>query len=488
LTEKYKLKWVYGLSILFIAANALFLSFEFFWFVLFPFLLLLLFYYFFSVDKLVWIIVFFTPLSLNLRDTDFRIGVSLPTEPIMFGIMILFFIKLLQGNYLDKKIIKHPVTIAILINLVWMGITCITSEMPIVSIKFLLARLWFVITFYFVAVQLFKHYENIKKFLWLYIIPLTGIIIYTFINHSLYGFAEQPAHWVMTPFFNDHTSYGAIIALFFPLLIGFLYNKEFSFNLKFFIVVLLLIYTIGIIFSYTRAAWLSLGIALVVYLILLFKIKLRTLGLSLVLLLVLFFSFREQIFMKLEKNRQESSNNLTEHVQSISNISSDASNLERINRWESAFRMFKERPVFGWGPGTYMFQYAPFQFSYEKTIISTNAANGGNAHSEYIGPLAESGFLGTLTFITILICVIYTGVKLYKQVKKGEIKMLIITMLLGLITYFVHGMLNNFLDTDKISVPFWGFIAALVAIDIYHKSENERNLAISKNFAEKASE
>ena len=39
---------------------------------------------------------------------------------------------------------------------------------------------------------------------------------------------------------------------------------------------------------------------------------------------------------------------------------------------------------------------------------------------------------------------------------------------LGLITYFAHGILNNFLDTDKLSVPFWGFIAGIVALDIYH--------------------
>ncbi len=39
---------------------------------------------------------------------------------------------------------------------------------------------------------------------------------------------------------------------------------------------------------------------------------------------------------------------------------------------------------------------------------------------------------------------------------------------LGLITYISHGFLNNFLDTDKLSVPFWGFVAIIVALDVYH--------------------
>jgi hypothetical protein len=41
-------------------------------------------------------------------------------------------------------------------------------------------------------------------------------------------------------------------------------------------------------------------------------------------------------------------------------------------------------------------------------------------------------------------------------------------IVLSLITYWFHGFLNNFLDTDKAAGPYWGFIAMLVAIDIYH--------------------
>ena len=82
----------------------------------------------------------------------------------------------------------------------------------------------------------------------------------------------------------------------------------------------------------------------------------------------------------------------------MSNITTDASNLERINRWKSALRLFAERPTLGWGPGTYQFEYASYQNYYEKTIISTNSGNKGNAHSEYLSILAESGWPGLLVF------------------------------------------------------------------------------------------
>jgi putative inorganic carbon (HCO3(-)) transporter len=41
--------------------------------------------------------------------------------------------------------------------------------------------------------------------------------------------------------------------------------------------------------------------------------------------------------------------------------------------------------------------------------------------------------------------------------------------------------LNNFLDTDKAFVPFWGFIAMLVAIDVYHKKKGETETVFLKD-------
>jgi putative inorganic carbon (hco3(-)) transporter len=106
----------------------------------------------------------------------------------------------------------------------------------------------------------------------------------------------------------------------------------------------------------------------------------------------------------------------------------------------------------------------------EKTIISTNYGDMGNAHSEYIGPLSESGVLGMLTFLGIVITSVLTGIRIYRRSQDKHIKIIGLMMTLGLITYYVHGLMNNFLDTDKASVPFWGFTAIIVAIDLYHTS------------------
>ncbi|MCD4745373.1 MAG: O-antigen ligase family protein [Bacteroidales bacterium] len=474
MTEKIKLRWLYVICAIFIAINTYLIINQHYWSFLIPIALIIILLYLFSIDKVILLITFLTPLAINIRDIDFGVGISIPTEPLMFGVLIIFILKILYRNNYDIRILKHPITIAIILNLIWIFITSITSEIPFVSFKFLISRLWFVIPFYFIGILIFRKFSNIKLFYWLYIIPLLIVIFYTIYNHSLKGFDEESGHWVMSPFYNDHTAYGAIIALYIPVFIGLSFNKQYTKTLKIASFIVLTILTSAIILSFSRAAWVSLAVAFSVYIIVLLKIKFRWIFITVLALIGFFYAFQFEILDVLEKNKQDSSANYIEHVQSISNITSDASNLERINRWQSAIRMFNERPFWGWGPGTYQFMYAPFQRSKEKTIISTNVGDMGNAHSEYIGPLAETGVLGMLSIISIVVLVIITALKVYKNAVEKEVKFLSLITLLGLITYFAHGLLNNFLDSDKASVPFWGFIAIIVTLDLYHNNKQKK--------------
>jgi O-antigen ligase len=468
LTEKVKLYWVYGISLLFIVFNAVLIVREFYWALLLPLVAVVLIMFIFSLDKLLLLIVFATPLAIDISSYDANLSVSLPTEPLMFGVLIIFVVKILGGFPYDRRVMSHPLTLAILLNLTWILITTFTSELPIVSLKYFVSRLWFVIPFFFVGVILFRKFSNTKRFIWLYVAAMLIVIVYTLVRHSQYGFNEVTGHWVMSPFYNDHTAYGAAIAMFVPFIFGFIFDKSYSFSMRATAFIVFLILMLAIILSYSRAAWISVIAALLVYFIILLKIKFKWLLSTFVVLIVFFFTFQHQILEVLERNEQDSSTDFVEHVQSIYNISSDASNLERINRWQAGLRMFRERPFLGWGPGTYQFLYAPFQRSKEKTIISTNAGDLGNAHSEYIGPMAEQGLPGLLTLLMVLSIGIYTGLKVYRKATSPEVKLMALLTVLALIAYFVHGFLNNFLDTDKASVPIWGFFAIILALDLYH--------------------
>ncbi|MCL1821382.1 MAG: O-antigen ligase family protein, partial [Prolixibacteraceae bacterium] len=359
----------------------------------------------FSVDRILKIVVFFTPISLPLVEIfpDLSFNMFLPTEPLLFGVLLLFILRLASERKVDLDVLKHPVTIAILIYLLWMLITSLTSSMPLVSFKYLMVRIWFIVGFYFLGIKLFENQKNIENFVWIYIAGLMIIIAYTLVKHASVGLLDRvAAHSSMRPFFNDHTSYGAVIAMFIPFFFFLAFNKTSTPGRRRVAKMVLAVLLVAFVFSYTRAAWLSLILAAGVWGLVKLKIKFRSLTIIFISAVALFFVFQNQIVMHLQKNSVESSSNLLEHFTSMSNITSDASNMERINRWDSALKMFSERPVFGFGPGTYAFKYAPYQLSKNSTIITTNKGDGGDAHSEYLGPLAESGLLGMLSFIVLI--------------------------------------------------------------------------------------
>lgn len=477
ITEKYPRALLWGILISFIALNSLMLALEIFYVPLVPAVLLFLALALVSMDKYLLLIVFFVPVSVPLSRLveGLSIDMYLPTEPLLAGLLLLYLLKYLMGDRIDLKVLRHPVTLAIYFHLAWLFITSLTSTDPLVSFKMLASRIWFIVGFYLLATQLFRVEKRMHTYVWLFIAAFTGVIIYALINHMQFGLDNQEmAHRVANPFYKDHTSYGATLGFLLPVLVAlFLFIKRENINLRFLMGLLILLFIFATVVSYTRATWVSILASLVFWIILKLKIRFEIVLVGAALLVGLFLSIRTELVMKLEQNRVESSGELSEHVQSISNITTDQSNLERLNRWSCAVRMWKDKPVFGFGPGTYQFEYGRYQRSYEKTRISTDFGTMGNAHSEYLGPLAEAGVFGLLSFLLVIGTTMYTGIRVYITSKKRSIRIFSLAVLVGLVSYYLHGLMNNFLDTDKISALFWGYTAMLVAMDIYHREDSD---------------
>ena len=429
------------------------------------------------VDLLLTLIAFLTPMSTSLQELGIHnpigLEMSLPTEPLLFGLMFIAWIKMFSDKELFKDLYKHPISIAIIVYLVWLLITAISSSVPMASIKLLITRLWFISSFYLLAYSWFQENKNIHRFVKAYLLGLCLVAIYTIVIHATKGFEHEAAHWVMSPFFKDHTSYGMALALILPF--GFYMRKWASKDkISALFTVVLVILILATVLSYTRAAWLSLIVAACVFVIMKLRIRFSLLFSGIAIFTSLLCVFQSDILMALEKNSQDSSDSFMEHVESMFNISTDASNLERINRWKSAIRLFEERPHVGWGAGTYQFNYAPYQNHFEKSIISTNAGNMGNAHSEYLSVLAETGWPGLLIFLVLIVMIFTKAIVLYHKLADKQEQWMLMACILGLTTYFTHAFLNNFLDMDKASVPIWAFVAIIVVLDQRHQNRQIR--------------
>lgn len=479
--SRYPKALLWGILISFIALNSIMLALEIYYIPILPAVLLFLTLAIVAADKYLLVIVFFVPVSVPLSRLveGLSIDMYLPTEPLLAGLLLLYMLKYLMADRIDLKVLRHPVTLAIYFHLGWLFITCLTSTDLMVSFKMLISRLWFIVGFYLLATQLFRQEKRMHTYVWLIVISFTGVIIYALFNHMQYGLDNQVmAHRVASPFYKDHTSYGASLGFLLPVLAGlFLLIKRENINSRFLMVLLILLYVFATVVSYTRATWLSILASIGFWAILKLKIRFEIVLVGAAILVGLFFSVRTEMMIQLEQNRVESSGEFSDHVQSISNITTDQSNLERLNRWSCALRMWQDKPFFGFGPGTYQFEYGRYQRSYEKTRISTDFGTMGTAHSEYFGPLAETGVFGLLSILLVIGTTLYTGIRVYLTSKKRSIRIFSLAVLVGLVSYYLHGLLNNFLDTDKISVLFWGFTAMLVAMDIYHRDLPEENIS-----------
>ena len=465
-----------GFSLLYIALSCYLIWIDQAYLTLAPVGLMAVYFAIFYTEYTFLSLAFLTPLSINIEEYTQSFGLFIPTEPILFGLMILLLMQQVQKNQLERYIWRNPIIWAVGFYLFWIFVTSITSTSPVTSFKFLLSRLWFIVPLLIFGTRVFINPKNVRRFIWLFVIAMCIAIIYTVTVHASYGFGEKEGHWVMWPFFKDHTIYGSTVAFTIPLVFALYFSKKHSPLMQVVILTLMLITVVGLYYSYTRAAWvaviLSLGVLAVIKLRIKFSILL---SIALIALTTIYFSW-DKIQMEMERNKYEhTTENFGEKLQSATNVTTDASNLERLNRWSCAIEMFMDKPVFGYGPGTYAFEYARFQDPENLTIISTNFGDGGNAHSEYLGPLAEMGFMGMIAMLLIVTAIFYKSITLYYAWPDEDrlMKTILLAMIMSMVIYFTHGVINNYLDTDKAAVPIWAFCAAFIALEQYNKRKSK---------------
>ncbi|MES2588327.1 MAG: O-antigen ligase family protein [Bacteroidota bacterium] len=469
-------KWLVFASLIFCAISLFFLWNDSWYFSLLPIVLFAVYGAIFYTEITFLSLFFFVPISINIEEYTQSFGLFIPTEPMLFGLMLLLVIQQIKFQVFPRFLFKSQLVWIIVFYLLWIFITSITSSNPVASFKFFLAKLWFIIPVFFYGASVFQKRKNILTFLYLFIAGMTIAMLYTLVTHASYQFGEKEGHWVMNPLFKDHTIYGALVAFVLPLVVGIYFSKKHNPLVQLILISVFTINLLALYFSYTRAAWLSIIVALFVLFLIKFKIKFSwILATTVTIGIVVFFSWTA-IEQSLAKNNAEhTTEDFGERMESVSNVTSDASNLERLNRWSCAIDMYMERPFFGFGPGTFAFEYARFQEPENLTIISTNFGNGGNAHSEYLGPMAETGTIGLLSVLALIASIFYTGIRLYIDFDKKdkEMRTLILAMILALVTYFFHGILNNYFDTDKAAMPIWAICAIFITLGNLSKSNNQ---------------
>lgn len=443
----------------------------------FPLAFLFLFNYLFSYSLFVAGVVFVLPFSINYTFEGTGFSVWIPSEPLIGLACLAFGLLFFAGKKISRAFLANPLSFLVLLHLGWVGLSVFFSELPGVTLKALVVRISYILIFYFALGDIFiRKTDFLAKFYQLYAAGFTPVILYVLYRHGLEDFSKDYAGDAPTPFFSDHTIYSACLCGVTPFLWAYSFTREAvgRWKIEYLRLFFAVFFTVAVVLASSRAGWISLGLCLP--LLLWLKLRLPFSGILVLLTAAGFglWTYQEDLTLQLKINRADSNakhSTVEDQLKSVGNIRSDVSNMERINRWSCAIRMAGERPWTGFGFGAYQFTYLPFQLSSEMTPISVRTpfnqkgGRGGNAHSDFLGQLAECGYPGLLIFSALTLYGLYLGFYLFYTAPTPEIRKAALVALLSLTTYVANGLFNSFLDVDKAACLFWGALALLAALD-----------------------
>lgn len=413
--------------------------------------------------QFIWYLtIFFVPLSVS-TEVGGGISLSFPSEILILvcGIVGLFA-QTPAPNHLN--LLRNPISYFIFAYLGIMLLTTLTSVQPEISAKRFIISALFLWVFYFQAAHRFVREKEILRFWYCYIAGMTIALLYVLSQHAHYDFASYVSAEIPQPLFSEHAIYGACLAFVIPFLAIRWLNKEMLDRRKWTWGLLFCLFMCAEFAAASRAAWIGLLAAMGLCILLFFRVKIGQFLLLSGFCLLLIGINQDEILGFIAQNKAEShskNRDITELLYSVTNVNTDVSNLERLNRWGAASRMIGDKPLLGFGPGTYSFNYAGYQVFSEITRISTRNGNKGNAHSEYIMAWVEMGFFGFCVFIGLFGTAIYAGIKNIYTFPTGRTKALQFAALLGIFAYMVLGVFNAFLDQDEAATLLWSAFAML---------------------------
>lgn len=409
------------------------------------------------------------PLSQELYLPN-GLGTDLPSEPLMLGITgiaILYFLNNLRK--LNFGYAYHPISFLLIVHILWILITAVSAQYPIVSIKYLLAKLWYVIPFFFFPFAALRKAETFKSILALIFIPLFIIVCWILIRHAGHGFSFATSNTVVYPIFRNHVTYASLLVLLLPFLVG-LYTMVKHKRYRYIILLCIPILIIAIYFSYTRAAQGSILIAAAAYLMFGWRlVRPAILVGSIGAIIGMVYLVNQNKYLEFAPDFDSTIShyefdNLIEATYKLEDIST----MERVHRWVAGGRMIADKPMLGFGPGNFYNTYKEYTLNEFKTYVSDNPEKSG-IHNYFLMLGVEQGTIGALIFIVLLIIALIKGENLYHRLQPSIERTMVICSLVTLIISIALSMFNDMIETDKMGPIFFFCLSIIVMVDVWHK-------------------
>lgn len=415
---------------------------------------------------LMWAMI---PFSIEL-DLPGGFSTDFPAEPMMWMVCILLIgYVFVHHQKLDFSFLFHPVFILLLLHFFWIIVTTILSDVPLISVKYTLAKSWYLVCFILVPLLLFRDVTDFRQWGLYVLVPIVITIVIILIRHSRDGFAFAMINQAVMPIYRNHVDYAALLGIIFPYL-WILRSWFKSPGLKILLAVSIILFLAGIYFSYTRAAWLCVPLGLGVY----FLIRLRLLrfliplSVALGLTLVGWLAFDNTYLDFAPDYEKAITHQKFDDLVSATYRMEDISTVERFYRWVAGYYMVIDKPLTGFGPASFYSLYHSYVDRHFTTYVSDNPEQSG-MHNYYLMVAVEQGAIGLAIFLLLIASVLMFGEQLYSRMRDPVRKLFLMAALVSFTCNLFVLTLNDMVETDKLGGFFFISIAIVILFGITEK-------------------
>ncbi len=429
--------------------------------------------------RLVYLAIWATiPFAIEL-DLPGGFSTDFPTEPFMWLSCFLLPVYLfINHRKLSFQFVFHPVFILLMIHFFWIIVTSITSDEPIMSLKYTLAKSWYLVCFIIIPLLLFKDIKDFKTWGLVIFVPLVITIIIILIRHSQYGFTFSTINNAVIPIYRNHVDYACCLGILLPF---FWFMRQWFDHpwIKRFFIFGMGLMLMGIYFSYTRAAWVCVPLAIGSYFIIRYRLMRIAIPLALAggVLLVGYLSY-DNHYIDHAPNFEKTitHRNFDDLVTATYNME-DISTVERFYRWVAGYYMVQEKPLMGFGPASFYSAYHSYVDRHFTTYVSDNPEHSG-MHNYYLMVAVEQGLTGLIIFIGLLVAVLIFGEQIYHRMVSGPKKQLLMAGMISLCCNLFILTLNDTVETDKLGTFFFMSIAIVILFGMQEKSSEKLKMKI----------
>lgn len=421
-----------------------------------------------SVYRLHWIfyiLLISIPFSTELElpgglSTDF------PDEPLMwwlFGCGLVFVISSLLEDL--KNWMKHPLTWAILVHWVWILYTSIVSQDVMTSLKYWLAKTWYLLVFYLLAYLFLKNYKRIFLFSIVSILAAVVTVLLIEFKHAGSGFAFSEINTAVRPFYRNHVNYACLLVCLLPYAWAVWKQLDRSGINRLLWTGAIVIILSGIFLSYTRAAYLAVCSIALVYPLLKWRLVQVAAGIFPIVLLVGFFylvSGNRYLELAPDYNKAIAHHEFGSLLEATPQ-GKDISTMERVYRWVAGVQMVGDKYLVGFGPAGFYGSYRPYTIHQFSTYVSDNPERS-TIHNYYLMLAVEQGIPGLLFFLIIVYLFYIEAQRTFKS-QDPERRRWGLAAIWSLSSILVLLFFNDMIETDKVGSYFFINIAILVRLN-----------------------